>query len=1290
MLFLRHKLLRFLWIGLLTTFFTTTTLLADSAGEVQLGKKALKGGDAPAALQHFLKAYELDPKNLSALEEAIKVTENQKDDAKGVELLKKASALAAELGESKKVAGYNKKIVSLLSVLPEWVAEKMDVASKLSADKKSRNAFTSWQKLMNEHAELRASKEFAKALEKGNAALAAVREGVGDKHIIVVNTLWELAITAFQNKDTVMAENLLKEAAATAEVALGEGHPEVASIHSMLIELYEGLGRGGDAFKVKQKIYETNKKAFGEKHLLTLKSLSSVARDLEIQGKYMEAGTILAGLCSGYVNAIGEWHKQSADCLGRAALMSSRQGEYKIAEAFFGRTIQILKSIAGETHRNTLRASSQLADMRRIEGKYKDARSILENLWGILEKDQKNVPLFVEIKGYLAQLEEDEGNYDRALSLTQEILAHETATLGKMHPNTSTTLNNLAGIQRRQGLFAEAEVNYGEALKRFKKLYGDNHPATIALVNNLGLVMETQGLYDEAEPLFRAAFSQAKEVLGTRHPTTLANMNNLAMLYEAQGVFKKAVPLYKSAINLYTNKVGAEHPDTIAVSNNLAYLYLLQGEYEKAAPVFEEVVKVWTNTLTEKHQKTLKGINNLARVYHKLERLDEAEPLFLKALEYRKEALGEKHMDVMRSMMDLGSLYISQERLDEAEPLLKETLRLEEEILGKLHPYTFETLNILADLQEAQENIEAAFETRKLTFERRSKFLNQMLWVTGENAREGYVRLHRPELEAYMSLLSKVDAEIAGPEIIQIGVKRKGLLLKIASEIKQVATMSDDPVLNKITTNLEAKRKKLAKLTLAGPSPETVDTHVYTLSALEDEISLLEGELGQASVKFRESVVQVTVDSLKESLPDSSALIEYLAYKDKEGEKKFLVGVLRKESEDEYSYSTATLEDRVAIQEKTVEFREIIQDEDADDEEVREVGMSAYEMVWTPITEALADLEAIYAVPDGMLNILPWNAIVDGDEQWLIQSTDLRLMTSSRDLVPSALPMAKGTFYISAGPTYSSEEAASAEEATSTQKQVQDIKAKRSAGKLKEGMRAFGSSMRGLNFSALLGAENEGKAINKMNSEAEGGVEVTIHIKGEAQEKALKNWAAEHPPEFLHIATHGFFLEAEQSLRKRLLKATRSADIQVPPPGDNPLLRAGLAFASINNNAPFFGEIDTENDGVLTALEVLDLNLVGTRFAILSACETGLGEIHEGEGVYGLRRAFQEAGVKNLVTSLWEVSDAGTMALMTALYTRMLDGMDPRQALRESQIELIESDEWNYPYVWSAFMMMGA
>ena len=190
----------------------------------------------------------------------------------------------------------------------------------------------------------------------------------------------------------------------------------------------------------------------------------------------------------------------------------------------------------------------------------------------------------------------------------------------------------------------------------------------------------------------------------------------------------------------------------------------------------------------------------------------------------------------------------------------------------------------------------------------------------------------------------------------------------------------------------------------------------------------------------------------------------------------------------------------------------------------------------------------------------------------------------------------------------------------------------------------------------------------------------TFVTRAAAEEKELRSYNAEKVPEILHIATHGFFLKEQERLAKRIMGMQRGSQNPIPPPADNPLLRAGLAFAGLNPNAPLLGEIDTDNDGVLTAMEVLSLNLTGTRLVILSACETGLGEVHEGEGVYGLRRSFQEAGVDSVINSFWEVSDDGTQLLMTKFYDKYLDGIPPREAMREARLEMVEDFRWSSPF----------
>jgi CHAT domain-containing protein len=158
--------------------------------------------------------------------------------------------------------------------------------------------------------------------------------------------------------------------------------------------------------------------------------------------------------------------------------------------------------------------------------------------------------------------------------------------------------------------------------------------------------------------------------------------------------------------------------------------------------------------------------------------------------------------------------------------------------------------------------------------------------------------------------------------------------------------------------------------------------------------------------------------------------------------------------------------------------------------------------------------------------------------------------------------------------------------------------------------------------------------------------------------------------------------------------------------GENPLLRSGLILAGANQRQSGPGE-----DGVLTALEAAGLDLWGTRLVVLSACETGLGEIKNGEGVYGLRRALVLAGSESQVMSLWQVSDAATRDLMAAYYTRLQAGEGRTEALRQVQLTMIKSggttapagaqrgiglqkenpksQDLSHPFYWAAFIQSG-
>ncbi|OAN44677.1 hypothetical protein A6A04_07560 [Paramagnetospirillum marisnigri] len=1188
------------------------------------------------------------------------------------EAIAKAAA-AMQAGKGDEVMRQAAEITRLRDVLPPWVAEKQQAASGVPQAK--QRAAVLWNRAHQQAIASAGGGDLPKAMEEASQALNIAKDNLGEGHLATIISATDLAGLQQLAGMSDAAEASFQLALKLSQASLGEGHPETLKIAQALASHYQSQAKMDAAVKTYQAAAKASATALGAEHPATLRLQMSVARSQVNASKVKDGEKLLDATCAAARKVYGAAHGEYSRCVAQQGAMKRHQGEYNAAAGLYDQALAIQKLALAPSDPLGLTSRIDAGAVYHRQGRLAEAQSVLESV--VKDAGAANdITNLLSAKGDLADVLDDRGEYDKAEAMAKEVLEAQTARLGAAHPNTLAALSSLASVYRKQGRLLEAEKTFQDALERYLKVLGPDHASSVIATNNLGEILEKQGIYERAEPYLRAALDSSRKAFGETHPTTMTTMNNLALLYESQGVFDKAEPLYQSVIAVFSKTIGPKHPDTIASTNNLAYLYMLKGEPERASAMFKQVHEAWSKAYGPRHQNTLKALNNLARAYHRMGKVKEAEPLLEQALASRRAVLGEKHLDTLRSMHDLGALYRTTKRLKEAEALLRKTLAADEAVLGPAHPYTFETLNTLGAVLEDKGDIKGAAEVRKTTFMRRTEFLNRVLYVTGDNAREGYVRLHGPELAAYVSALTKLDEETAGRSLMEVSLNRKGILLKVASEIQQMTRLSRDPELTKITDELSEVRKKLAALTLSGPTDETKDNHVEVINGLEEKVNTLQGALGRASARFQKSVAPIALDDLVKALPSGAVLVDFFIYGE-EGTQKLVAAVMRKDG-DTPSFGLVKYDALPPIDAAILKYRAEIQNEDVDIDDLLDLGQSVHKLVWQPLERLIKTSTKVYVVPDGGLNILPLSALVEPSRKYLIERIDLYVLNSTRDLLPSTIQAAKGGYMINAGPDYNTDEVVG--------KAVLEKARSRSAGsEFQNTMRGGAAGMRGLKFDPLPGAEKEGQLIQKTVENQ--GKPTTVYSKADAQERVLREM--NQPPEVLHIATHGFFLKADDTLRKRLLKLQRSSDFQFPPPGDNPLLRAGLAFAGINSNAAVLGDIDTDNDGVLTALEVLGLDLTGTRLAILSACETGLGEIHEGEGVYGLRRAFQEAGAQSVVSSLWEVSDAGTQTLMAALYKRLLAGKTPHDALREAQLEMLRNSQWSMPYIWSAFFMVG-
>ncbi|CAK8712571.1 hypothetical protein KKHLCK_01590 [Candidatus Electrothrix laxa] len=337
------------------------------------------------------------------------------------------------------------------------------------------------------------------------------------------------------------------------------------------------------------------------------------------------------------------------------------------------------------------------------EGKYTEGIGLAEQARGYAEKHfgQEHPDTLTSINN-LAALYKSQGRYSEAEPLYKECLQRSEQVLGREHPDTLISINNLAGLYRAQGRYSEAEPLYKECLQRSEQVLGREHPNTLSSINNLAGLYESQGRYSEAEPLYKECLQRSEQVLGREHPNTLSSINNLAGLYESQGRYSEAEPLYKECLQLREQVLGREHPDTLISINNLAGLYRAQGRYSEAEPLYKECLQLREQVLGREHPNTLSSINNLAALYKSQGRYSEAEPLYKECLQRSEQVLGREHPNTLSSINNLAALYKSQGRYSEAEPLYKECLQRSEQVLGREHPDTLISINNLAGLYRAQ------------------------------------------------------------------------------------------------------------------------------------------------------------------------------------------------------------------------------------------------------------------------------------------------------------------------------------------------------------------------------------------------------------------------------------------------------------------------------------------------------------------------------------------------------------------------------------------------------------
>ncbi len=1063
-------------------------------------------------------------------------------------------------------------------------------------------------------------------------------------HPPALNTLYAEAVKLYDTGEYARAMAQAEQALTLAEATLGSEDPAVASCLDLL-----GVLHG-------------------------------------LQGEFAQAEPLLQRALAIREETLGQDDPEVGSALNNLALIYQSQGLYLRTQPLYERALAIKESAQEQDPAGVASSLNNLASLYYSQGLYARAEPLYERALAIREEALgPHHPDVATSLNNLALIYQAQGLYARAEPLLQRALAIREEALGPRHPDVALPLDNLANLATVQGLYARAEPLLQRALAIREEALGPKHPDVAASLNNLANLYEGQGLYARAEPLYERALAIREEALGPKHPDVAASLNDLASLYEAQGLYARAEPLYLRALAIREEVLGPSHPDVAASLNNLANLCQAQGAYARAEPLLQRALAIWEQALGPNHPDVAASLNNLANLYEAQGSYERARPLYARALAIWEQALGPDHPDVARALNNLANLYEAQGLYAPAEPLYERALAIWEQALGQHHPDVARALNNLAQLRLAQNRLAEALPLFTSAFSASELRLRQEALSFSESRLSSFLQHLRTDEERLYAL------QRAYPE--NEDVKRLALSAVLLLKGRSVEELADTSRTlyrslgdqdRKLFEQLRGIRSQLATLAFQGPRAHTLADYQNRLQELSRQGDALEAELAEHSAPLRALTALPTpievVNRVAAALPKDGALVEFIAYVDrpllvKPGapvskpllQMRYLALVLFPNAD----IRAVDLGPADPIDVAASSFREALANRDA---AFQASAQELYTRAFQPLRPLLGDTHRLFLSPDGQLGLVPFAALHDG-QQFLIDSYHFTYLTSGRDLLPRPQEVApSGSVVVLADPDFSAPLPVSVSSLESAPR-----RAERSA--VEPAFSTLRAEVAERPWTPLPGTRQEAQIIQRLLPQAQ------LYLGAEATKQRLLHLPT---PGVLHLATHGFFLEdapVPEGSRAVVHFGALGEDTLAPRPSD-PLLRSGLVLVSARAAPGASRSTQPSPDSALvTALELAGLNLWGTQLVVLSACDTGRGDVKLGQGVYGLRRAFVVAGAETVVMSLWKVDDETTSMLMEAYYRNLLAGQGRAAALREAMRALRQT--LPHPYYWAPFIALG-
>lgn len=675
-----------------------------------------------------------------------------------------------------------------------------------------------------------------------------------------------------------------------------------------------------------------------------------------------------------------------------------------------------------------------------------------------------------------------------------------------------------------------------------------------------------------------------------------------------------------------------------------------------------------------------------------------ARPYLEEALDICKKRLGMNHPNTALCLVGMGDLLLEMRHYSEARTYFEQALSINQTVLGSEHPITAESLDRLGTMFATAGKESDAWMRLAKSATIYARLADRLLTSSAEREHTGIIVQRRSLYEKLLNLAEKSSdiAENERAELLAAILDWKGISARALVARQETLLLGKDPEARTLHERLNIARHQLIQTLFQGPGMAPVEKYQKVLDQRRDQVDELERQLGRHAQGF--AVVlrtqQADLKDVARRLSIDSILVEFVRFDafDFHAKPGHAWGSAR--------YAAITLQPSPGSAAPVIRFVAMGEAKpiDAALREWRAAAQSGAispttdrtlrERIWEPLAKALPEgTKRLLVSPDGELSLLPFEAIRLSDGQYLVEKYQISYLSNGRDLMPRPVPQEKpGRPVVVANPDYD----VLAEEPSTSPPPTLLASTQNRSGEV---------AKRGLRFQSLPGFRREADAVSKAWRVARP-QEPLDSLRGSA---ATEEKLAEiKRPRLLYLITHGFFLpdlewlQGQRNDRGLELVSLSSGGPSFPAFRENPLLRSGLALAGANR----WKERSDRglSDGLLTAYEIQNLDLWGTELVVLSACETGLGEVSNiGEGVLGLRRAFQNAGSRTVIASLWKVPDQETERLMTRFFELWLNGKPKAEALRAAELDMIQElrldkDEMRHtapPLLWAGFICHG-